>query len=317
MIPVSPANHYQYWAIHFAGEALQLHCVASIHVEDFDDASFWEVLFDHYTSNTKKFNFIYHSKTPAGKEATGVNHCLQYVPYLNKQFFICIDSDYRYLMQEPNINPSHFIFQTYTYSIENHYCYPKELNAICENATQLKNNIFDFDAFLLSYSHVLYETLIWHLYFLKHEKSLFSKTEFIRLISLQQSIDNYDINHNGQAIIEELNKRYQQKVQQLITLYPNTDIENTKAYYKNLGLHSDNAYLYVRGHNLYNLICVIGNAVDEQLLSLEKKKLNDTKAIQKLYDRTVCFKVALLNHIMFDEYPEIQKIGKEIREFFE
>jgi hypothetical protein len=318
MVPISLANHYQYWTIHYAGEALQLHCDASVHVEDFDDAVFWERTFNHYTVFQKKFNFIYHSLTPSGRDATGVNHCLEYAPYLNKQFFVCIDSDYRYLMQESGIDPNHFVLQTYTYSIENHYSYFDGLNEVCKKATGLENTIFDFEAFLLSYSHALYEALIWHLYFVKNDEVKFSKADFTRIISLQQCVVDYDISHNAQAVTEELSKRCLAKVQQLTIEHPEIDIEKTKTYYETLGLHQDNAYLYVRGHNLYDLVCAIGNAIDEKLLSMEKLKLNgNNKTIKKLYSQKVSFEVALLQHIIFDVYPETQKIGQDISAFFE
>lgn len=303
-------------AIHYAGEALQLHCDASVHVEDFDDAVFWEGTLNHYTSFQKKFNFIYHSLTPSGSDATGVNHCLEYVPYLSEQFFVCIDSDYRYLMQESGIDPNHFIFQTYTYSIENHYCYFDGLNEVFKKATGLDNTIFDFETFLLYYSHALYEALIWHLYFVKNDEVKFSKADFTWIISLQQCVVGYDISHNGQAVTEELSKRCLTKVQELAIQHPEINIKSVRAYYETLGLHQDNAYLYVRGHNLYDLVCAIGNAVDEKLLSMKKETLNgNDKAIQELYSKKISFEIALLHHIMFDAYSEIQKIGQDICTF--
>lgn len=126
---MTESQHYEHWANYYAGEAVLLKFDATIHVEAFDDSVFWEKTLNNYTSG-KKFNFIYHSLTPSGSDATGVNHCLKYKDYLNKRFFICIDSDYRYLLQEAGISSANLIFQTYTYSIENHLCYAKKLNSI-------------------------------------------------------------------------------------------------------------------------------------------------------------------------------------------
>lgn len=156
---LTESQHYELWADYYAGEAILLKCVASVHVEDFEDAVFWEKTLNNYTSG-KKFNFIYHSLTPSGSDATGVNHCLKYKDYLNDRFFICIDSDYRYLLQKTEISATNYIFQTYTYSIENHLCYKTKLNLIPEKCTGVANTVFNFEAFLFAYSNAVYEAFI-------------------------------------------------------------------------------------------------------------------------------------------------------------
>lgn len=308
---MTESQHYEYWANYYAGEAVLLKYDASVHVEAFDDAVFWEKSFTHFLPD-KKFNFIYHSLTPSGSDATGVSHCLKFRDYLSKQFFICIDSDYSYLLQDEGINVSNFIFQTYTYSIENHLCYAAKLNAITEQCTGIANMVFDFETFLLAYSQAVYEAFIWHLYFLKQgDVDTFSKEEFNRILSLN-GMQGFNVNNNGVAIINKLQTRCSTKTAQLKLSFPEVDLQTEKVYFAELGLNQENAYLYVRGHNLYDLIVKIGKVVNNQVLSLAAARLRNQQAVIELYAKATPFLRELERVIVFNGYEEIIKVGTEI-----
>lgn len=314
MIPTySEANHYQLQAVYFAGAATLLGCMATVHLEDLDDQVFWEIMLEKYSGN-KKFNFLYYSQSQNNHKTTGVNQCLKFKPYLSKQFFICIDSDYRYLLQERDINPTNYIFQTYTYSFENHLCFINELNSICEKATGFKNDIFDFEAFLRSYSNAIYEVFIWHLHFVMNDEFRFKQSVFKQIIDLKEFVD---LNDNGKVIMDVLIQRSHEIIAKLKIENPTTNIEETKKHFLDLGVRPDNAYLFVRGHNLHDLICEIGNRTCQIILETEKVKFGgDKQLISKLYKNKMPFKKWLSKHIMFDSYHEISKIGTEIHSIF-
>lgn len=309
---MNESQHYEYWANYYAGEAILLKCEASVHVEDFDDAVFWEKTFTHFLHG-KKFNFIYHSLTPFGSDATGVSHCLKYKDYLSNRFFICIDSDYRYLLQEAGISAANFIFQTYTYSIENHLCYAAKLNTIAEQCTGVADAIFDFEAFLLAYSHAVYEAFIWHLHFLKQGNfGTFSKDEFNRILSLK-GMPGFSIINNGEVIINELTTRCNTKVAELKATYPLVNLATEQAHFTALGLTRENTYLYVRGHNLYGMIVKLGKEVNDTLLAQQRQSLGITgEAIAQLYAKSIKFEDKLREEIVFEGYEEIERVGREI-----
>lgn len=307
----SENQHYHDQAIHYAGEALLLKCDATVHVEAFDDAVFWEKIFTRFVPG-KKLNYIWASNSPAGKETSGCVQCLKYKDYLGKRFFICIDSDYRHLLQEADISTSNYIFQTYTYSIENHLCFASKLNTIPHYCTGIVNNIFDFEAFLLCYSQAVYDTFIWHLYFLnKGDYQTFSKEAFNSILSLN-GIPDFNISNNGESIIKELQTRCNAKVKQISMVHPHTDISDEKAHYETMGLSLNSAYLFVRGHNLFDLIVKIGNEVNNQLLRAEANRLNDPTLIRKLYSKHTPFQRELERVIEFEGYKEIENIGKDV-----
>ena len=308
---MTESQHYEYWANYYAGVATILKCGASVHVEDFDDAVFWEKTFTYFLPD-KKFNFIYHSLTPSGRDATGVSHCLKFKDYLSKEFFICIDSDYRYLLQEAGINAANFVFQTYTYSIENHLCYAAKLNTIAEKCTGVADKIFDFEIFLLAYSQAVYEAFIWHLHFLRQgDVTTFGKDEFNKILSLN-GMPGFRIKNNGEIIINELTTRCKTKVTVLNAKYPLVDLATEQTHFTSLGLTRDNAYLYVRGHNLFDLILKIGKEVNNQVLALKASTLHNNELIKELYKEATPFERELEHKIMFDNYPEINMIKTDI-----
>ena len=149
----------------FALDAKMFRCRAAVHVENKDDIVFWSTVLKHFRPNDR-FHFIAGSRNEFGHETSGVTQCLKYFNYLSPDFFICIDSDYRYLMQEKEMDVAHFVLQTYTYSFENHHCFAEGLDEVCGRVTHIPNYIFDFRKFLKDYSRILYPLFIWHLYFI-------------------------------------------------------------------------------------------------------------------------------------------------------
>lgn len=304
-------KHFESKANYYASLANGTVFKASVHLEDSVDLIFWKPLL-HYIFPLEKFNFIYESESFLGNITRGCDQCLKYKDYLSKQFFICIDSDYRYLLQEAGISASNYIFQTYTYSIENHLCYTSKLNAIPEKCTGIVNTIFDFEAFLLAYSQAVYEAYIWHLYFLKTgDYVTFSKDMFIHILSLN-GMSGFSIDHNGQAIINELTSRCIAKVTELNAAHPHVNFAAEESYFSTLGLIRNNAYLYVRGHNLFDLVVKIGNDVCNKLLELEKAHLSTGQEIAELYAKATPFQRELERVIVFEGYGEMEKIKDDI-----
>jgi len=311
------SQHYENLAVYYANSTYLLRCDASVHVEAYDDALFWKKCFAHFAPD-KKINFIWASNSPYGNKTTGSAQCLKYRDFLSDRFFICIDSDYRYLMQESDIQQNKYIFQTYTYSIENHICFKERLNAIPEKCTGLPNTIFDFGAFLVDYSNALYELFIWHLHFMKNgQRDFFSKEAFKQIIQLQQVVPGYDIDHNGRAVVDALSRRCAEKLSLIKAQFSTVDIEAEKISFQSLGIIPDNAYLFVRGHNLFNLLEDMGNQVNQKILAQEKERLSaDREAIGRLYEQATPFGRELKKELIFAGYPEMERVGAEIREFF-
>jgi hypothetical protein len=248
------ADDYKEQAQYFANVPLmQSGVVASVHLEDSDDKDFWNAMLQ--SRKPGRYYFITQSRSPKGFDTKGCEQCLKYRPYLSKRFFICIDSDMRYLLQEAGLDAANYICQTYTYSWENHYCEASALKERFEAQCPEKAATFDFSAFLSALSKTVYKPLLLLLYCLKNDKPDFN----LRLFSacLPKQCKRAELADNGKLLIEKIAKNFDP--------YLNTDFAKSidfKAesnYCKTLNVNEQNAYLHVRGHNIFDLVAYIGD----------------------------------------------------------
>lgn len=201
------ADIYQEQARFFANVPLmQSGVVASVHLEDGDDKGFWNAMLQ--TRHPGHYYFITHSRSPKGYDTKGCEQCLKYRPYLSKRFFICIDSDMRYMLQEPNLDAANFICQTYTYSWENHYCESSALQRRFEKQCPDKAATFDFSIFLTELSKVLYKPLSLLLYCLKNDKPDFNLRMFTACLPNQ--CKRIELADNGKSLVERITKNFEQ-----------------------------------------------------------------------------------------------------------
>ena len=83
---------------------------------------------EHY--KPQKYEFVAGTQSQDNENvSTGCGQCLKYRGFLNQRFFVCMDSDIRYLRGE-NITVTDRFIQTYTYSWENHCAYFERLIAL-------------------------------------------------------------------------------------------------------------------------------------------------------------------------------------------
>lgn len=219
---------------------------AVVHVEDKDDEKFWNNQFQNVAPGN--YHFVSQSKSNKGEDTTGCEQCLRYLPYINNQFFICIDSDLRLLRQEKGLTSDKYIAQTYTYSWENHHCAAKQLQD--RFAAMVPDVEFDFAVFLTELSHVIYKPLLALVQCNTPElNAIWNIRKFNRCIPLQPS--RKDLDNNGRGYIQTVETLFEETTSsiQLPTSLPVP------------GLTLDNAYLHMQGHQLYKLIMHIGTVL--------------------------------------------------------
>lgn len=146
-----------------------------VHVEDKDDIWFWEQILLKYRAGRYKFKPA--TINEKGNRTTGCTQCLKYKDFLSQKFFICIDSDLRYLFNE-DISATNGILQTYTYSWENHCAFAVKLQQSFESYTQ-KGKDFDFVLFLQRYSAIVYKPFLLMLYQEKNSLSDFGRDIYL------------------------------------------------------------------------------------------------------------------------------------------
>ena len=290
---------------------------AIVQVESTDDEPFWAQILKEACPNDE-FYFTSETRTPSGTIATGCNNCLRFLPWLsNNKFVIAIDSDWRYLTNDEVIN-NQFVLHTYTHSIENHLCHASRLNSIPTRATGLSNNLFDFAAFLKAFSNEIHPLLMLYLYDLKQSEPKYTIGQLVDVITfteLDLSLDN-----NGEKIIKLMHDRVDSELARMKSVYPSFDLSSESQHYLPLGLDVDNSYLYVRGHNLYNLLVAVGANLCDVILTSEAnrlKALGQTKAIDSLYRSAKHFKSFCCSEETLEfNYPEMQKCIAKVKALF-
>jgi hypothetical protein len=269
------------------------------------DIAFWDKVFCHFLPQYS-FKYITYTKTSKGT-ATGCETCLNYFKLgcLSKEFFICIDSDYRWLLQEKEIDIKHFVFQTYTYSWENHYCY-------FENIRKL--GFSDIKTLLEKYSKLLYRPFIYYLHSIKQDK-LFSLQDFKSLLEEIKLCVNMK-NLNSIQIDESKAKDFiANQIKKFKKQYRKEDIQFLESQCHKLGLNSRNAYLYFRGHDVFEFILEITKGIYKQREKLVIQNYTDEeKQIYFAQKKTPREKQVawITENIYFDKYGEINNIKRDI-----
>lgn len=285
-------DFYRLAAKRFKAETKLYGYTAAIHIENKNDEIFWGKILRQALPN-KKFRFITSSRSIGGNVTCGCTQCLHYKDFLDKRFWIAIDSDYRYLNQQTDVDAQHFILQTYTYSFENHFCFGENANqAEVECCGEIK---FDFVSFLREYSRIVYPLLVWQLYLQGVSPEAFPQRVFHRLLTLP--IGARATENNGASLLQILKERVRKLETHFRKQYPEADPTWYEARCQDLGVHRDNCYLYVRGHQLYDLLTCIGKRLRQE----RKQKEPEIKGGRS-------FENFLTSHLCFGQYDEIRRL---------
>lgn len=218
---------------------------AVVHLEDSDDVPFWSNQLRNI--HPAKYRFLTYSKNGNGTDSRGCEQCLRYKPYLNKRFFICIDSDLRQLKGEQGLTANNNVAQTYAYSWENHFCEAEHLQ---ERFTELvPDSDFDFKVFLHNLSVVVYRPLIYLVHYSRCSElnQQWNITKFNSCLPLQPKRD--ELEDNGKGYIGRVAELFDEKISGL-----QQPEEMTNEY-----IDEANAYLHIHGHQLYKLVLQIGS----------------------------------------------------------
>ncbi len=237
-------------------------------VEDEFDVYFWHNLLTRCCPD-KRFDISpYHTGADKGK-AQILAMSANFGPYM----IGCVDSDHDYLLENHTqdgtiIKNNRYIIQTYAYSLENLACQPyglsdKILECSLHSCDFQIDADRDYHAFILKTSELLYPVLLWILTLDKAQIPHFSITdEWNKVLNndLYRSIitdKTLPLPQKRTAILAELSSRsdaavaaYQQNYPTLINDVASLETDLTTNY----ALTPTSAYLYVRGHNLYDFI---------------------------------------------------------------
>ena len=261
---------------------------AVVHLEDKDDEMFWNAMLQQVAP--AQYKFVSYSKNNKGNDTRGCEQCLKYRPYLSHHFFICIDSDMRYILGETDIDAKHYVCQTYTYSWENHYCEAKSLQAKWNVVRMVKGIVaqFDMESFLQRLSRLVFRPLLVLVYLHEHNNQKLYKQ---LLNCLPTQCKREDLVDNGNLLLAHI----EENINHLMENIEDAELEDEKMQLNELGIDEANAYLHIRGHNLFDLVKYIGLLL--------------TKGSQVSF-----YKEILTNGIPTDTYWQKDKIEADVKE---
>jgi hypothetical protein len=265
----------------------------TVEVEDNIDKAFWSDLlgelcpekdfhFDPYHTITKEDGSLEHK----GK---GKAQIIKASTEFNRWHIGCIDSDYDWILSDyteagKTISSSKYLLQTYAYSIENLMCLSCTLGDLCLENTEEKTE-FDFVDYLSKLSEAVYPLLIWSAYLCSKDNHSFTPGAWREVL--------VNTEKGAEASLAQIKVKAETKIVEFDKNYANeiTDKEAfVTTYLTQKDITKEDAYLYVRGHELFDNILnsvlspIITNLRNQHRDSLRASNLDEEScktALQK------------------------------------
>jgi hypothetical protein len=236
-----------------------------VYVEGHEDIAFWRMVLKQY-EQTGHVRFRITQPSNTGKISV-----LDLRDQAGKYLILCVDSDFDYLLDgktptSRGILTHSYIFHTHTYSIENYQCYAESLHQVCVQATLNDDVQFDFVAVLEEYSAIVYDLVLWVIYFQSCDKPHhFSLDRCNRIIGFQTIPD---VEQQCKQALVEVKKRVATELQRLYTEFSHevSEMRNLQEKVRTQGFSPITAYLFIQGHTLKtNVVLIILKAVCHRL----------------------------------------------------
>jgi len=235
-----------------------------IYVEDKSDIFFWEKLIKF--SNLENYEIlVYSNNRIKGKRILETRF-----EDVNEYFMMAIDSDYDYLCpnhRKGSFLESKYILHTFGYSKESILIEKNRLNTFFKNIKYTINHKVEINEFLDKFSHLCFKGL-----------SLYINELINNRFEIQQNSFDSCFNILGEKLISEddlsINLKLLDKIELKINNLFSNDVDEkeykrTLDYISNFNINEDNAYRFISGHVLADLISKIDELLKKYLLKKE------------------------------------------------
>lgn len=295
---------------------------AVAYVESYDDILFWRDVLTRAAPHVQ-FEVVLPSRSSLGRGKK-----IALANRLGPHMIACVDADYDVLMQGATptsamVCHSPHVLHTGVYAIENLQCHAEVLHRVCVMATLNDRQLFDFRAFLLAFSRTVHPLLVWNVWAYRYGfYTQFSLTDFARTVELRE----VQI-HHPERMIDALRRRVNRQIATLQRRFP-----QARATYKplrdeleQLGVTPDKTYLYMRGHDLVDVVLgPLLAVVCDNLRREREREINQLAchAVQQqnelaAYRHAVApFEEMLRKHTAYHDTPEFRRIEEAARQRF-
>lgn len=240
-----------------------------VFVEDDSDSSFWE----EFISNFYPDDYTFRTSSKSGEKVTGKRFLESVYDKASSQFIIAVDSDYDYIASktqpEHAFNHSKYIIHTYGFSRESVQLEKRSLQDFFRRSKWTISHNVDLIEFLDLFSKMSFEGLTK--YFILLQSNGYS-TEF------QKEFDNCFNVTDRKLVGEDL--RLDLGVIDIIRnnldyffdskIFSVEEIEAAERFLQSIYINSANAYRFISGHVLFDLMKKIHS---DTLVQLQKKEI--------------------------------------------
>lgn len=229
----------------------------TVEVEDTIDRDFWSDLLGDLCPE-KEFHFdpyhtILNENGSSERTGKGKSQIINASAEFNAWHIGCVDSDYDWILSDyteagKTISGNKYLLQTYAYSIENLMCLSCTLGDLCSENTE-ETTEFDFVDYLTRLSKSVYPLLVWSTYLCSKGNQDFTQAAWREILvntEKEPEASLAKIEAKAKAKIEEFDKKYAGETTE------KEDFELLNICQKEIV--DKNAYLFVRGHELFDQI---------------------------------------------------------------
>lgn len=292
------------------------------YVESYDDILFWRDLLNEAVPGARIEVML------PSRDSLGRGKKVALTRRLGPHMIACVDADYDYLMQGATLTSamvcrSPFVLHTHVYAIENLQCHADTLAQVCVMATLNDRAVFDFPRFMAAFSRIVRPLLVWNVWAYRHGvHTQFSLTDFARTVELR------DVNlFRPERTLDALRRRVNKKIGALQRRFPQarSDYKPLGEEMLRLGVTPDTAYLYMRGHDLLDVVVAPLLSAVCDLLRREREREIGRLAVHAVqlqnelsaYRHAVApFDEMLRKHSAYHRTPEFRRIVDDARRLF-
>lgn len=278
-----------------------------IYVEDASDNSFWEEFIGYHYPN----EYMCRPSSKEGKTVTGKRFLESIYKDANEKIIIAVDSDYDYIaskVQEDHIfNHNKYIIHTHGFSRESVQLEKDSLDRFFKLCRLTIPNTIDLLSFLNDFSEIAFKGLVKYVVILnRNNYSNTYDSEFNSCFHLlDEKIVNEDLTIKKSSI---------EKIENKMNLFFHDksicekDITLSEGFLKEIGINENNAYRFISGHVLFDLIKKIHQLTLLELMKEEIKKIRKDVTRNEIQDRINQVKNRFDNYFSFETHCHTRQV---------
>lgn len=272
-----------------------------IYVEDATDWLFWEEFVAYYYPN----EYMCRPSSKNGKTVTGKRFLETIYDQANDKVLIAVDSDYDYIMSklEANhpFNKNKYIIHTYGFSRESVQLEKHNLQKFFRKSKLTIPNDIDLLSFLNELSEIAFKALAKYILLIK---SIDYETTYSKKFNSCFNVLGYKIINENLSLNSKVIPSIERKVDIFFSdkSIPNSEIIATEDFLNKIGVNKDNAYRFISGHILFDLLKKIHKDTLKILMRSEIKNVENTVSESEVKTRKIQVVTLFENLFSFDTY---------------